>query len=168
MKKMKLFKLHTLAFFMIFFTVNAQTGKVIKIKDGDTFVILDSKLEQHTIRVADIDCPEKGQPFGKKAKWFTSNEIYGKVVTINPKDKNEPKDRWDRIIGYVIYGNNQNLSLELLKNGFAWHYKYYSDDEKMAKLEIKARNEKVGLWQMPNPINPYSWRKGERPVNYKK
>ncbi len=33
-------------------------GKVIRVKDGDTIVVLDSLFNQHTIRIADIDCPE--------------------------------------------------------------------------------------------------------------
>lgn len=145
-------------FFIILFLVvamsNAQTGKVIKIKDGDTVVILDDNYKEHTIRVADIDCPEKNQPFGKKAKWFTSDEIFGKTVIVNKKNT----DRYGRIVGYILY-DNKNLSLELLKNGLAWHYKYYSDDEYMAQLELDARKDKVGLWSVKNPINPYLWRK---------
>jgi len=34
---------------------------------------------------------------------------------------------------------NKNLSLELLKSGLAWHYKYYSKDKEMAFLENEAK-----------------------------
>tara|TARA_R110000868_G_scaffold410679_2_gene699706 strand:- start:981 stop:1442 length:462 start_codon:yes stop_codon:yes gene_type:complete len=135
----------------------SQSGVVVSIKDGDTMVILDSLKVQHTIRVADIDCPEKGQPFSEKAKDFVSDQVFGKFVTIKPKSI----DHYGRVIGFVLY-DDKNLSLELLKHGFAWHYSYYSNDQEMAELEIYARNNKIGLWIDPNPINPYKWRRGER------
>ena len=153
MKKKILF----IVLFISVCNIFAQNGKVIKIKDGDTIVVLDENNKQHTIRVADIDCPEKGQPFGTKAKEFTSNEVFGKYVKIDKKNI----DKYGRIIGYVIY-ENKNLSLELLKEGYAWHYKYYSDDIIMIDLERSARELKIGLWSDVNPINPYQWRKGIR------
>lgn len=139
------------------FCIHSQTGKVIKVKDGDTIVIIDTTNTQHTIRIADIDCPEKGQPFGTKAKNFTSDEIFGKIVTIESKGI----DRFGRTIGFVLY-NNKNLSFELLKSGLAWHYKYYSKNKEMAKIEVVAKKNKIGLWIDPNPINPYNWRRNKR------
>ena len=52
------------------------TGKVIGIKDGDTVVVLDSLNYQTTLRLAEVDCPEKSQAFGTKAKQFTSDDFY--------------------------------------------------------------------------------------------
>lgn len=76
--------LFTLLFILLLNVSFAQViaGKVVRVKDGDTIVVLDSNKEQHTIRVADIDCPEKSQPYGKKAKWFVSDEIFGKIVKV--------------------------------------------------------------------------------------
>ena len=116
-----------------FFAVSQLTGKIVKVKDGDTVVILSNGI-QHTIRVADIDCPEKGQPYSKVAKDFVLNEVAGQEVEI--KEKN--KDRYGRIVGFVLY-SGKNLSEELLKRGLAWHYKHFSDDAYLAKLEREAR-----------------------------
>lgn len=141
----------------------AQTGKVVWVEDGDTFILKDKNNVKHTIRVADIDCPETGkygkpgQPYSKSALKFTIKEIYGKIVTVTFKNY----DKRDRIVGYVTY-SNKDLGLELLKAGLAWHYKYYSDDPTMAKLETEAKENKLGLWQDLNPIQPYYWRKGQR------
>ena len=150
------FKKHFFLYlFLCFVSISiSQSGKVIKIRDGDTIVVLDDSFVEHTIRVADIDCPEKEQPFGKYAKWFTSSEVFGKSVIVKIKNK----DRYGRIVGYVLY-ENKNLSLELLKNGLAWHYKYYSKDQEMAHLEQISKTNKIGLWSDSNPINPYQWRK---------
>lgn len=55
-------------------------AKIVKVKDGDTIVALLSDNEQETLRLADVDCPENGQAFGKNAKQFTSSQVFGKTV----------------------------------------------------------------------------------------
>jgi endonuclease YncB( thermonuclease family) len=44
------------------------SGKVIGVSDGDTITLLDSNRQQHRIRLAGIDAPEKAQPFGQRSK----------------------------------------------------------------------------------------------------
>jgi endonuclease YncB( thermonuclease family) len=77
----------------------SQNGKVVAIKDGDTIVLLDSLNQEHIIRVTDIDCPERGQPFSAKAKEFVSAEVFLKKVSVQKKDT----DRYGRIIGFVLF-----------------------------------------------------------------
>ena len=43
-------------------------GRVVSIADGDTFTLLTPGKDQVKIRVAEIDAPESGQPYGNKAK----------------------------------------------------------------------------------------------------
>ena len=53
----------------------------------------------------------------------------------------------------ISYSNdNKYLSSELVRNGMAWHYKRYSKSKELADLEIKAREEKIGLWSDPSSI----------------
>lgn len=73
------------------------SGKVVAVTDGDTIKVMhEGKAEK--IRLYGIDCPEKKQPFGNKAKQFTSDLAFGKIVTIRDKGK----DRYGRTIGEVI------------------------------------------------------------------
>ncbi len=130
------------------------TGKVIKIKDGDTFVLLTLKKEEFTIRLAEIDCPESGQDFGKNAKQFLSNLIFSKNVNC----KITTIDSYGRSIAKV-YVEGLYVSEELIKNGWAWHYKKYSTSEKLAVLEYEARKSKIGLWSVPGAVAPWEWRK---------
>ncbi len=140
------------------FTSFAQTftGKVITIKDGDTVVVLDSLKQSTTLRLAEIDCPEKAQPFGNKAKQFTSSQVYQVTVRYVVTDI----DRYGRAIAMIYYGDdNKYLSAELVRYGMAWHYKRYSKSKELADLEIQARENKIGLWSDPNPIMPSEWRR---------
>ncbi len=40
---------------------DSLTGKVVKITGGDTLYVLDAEYEQHKIRLAGIDAPERKQ-----------------------------------------------------------------------------------------------------------
>jgi endonuclease YncB( thermonuclease family) len=62
-------------------------GKVVRVIDGDTVVILDQNNEQHKIRLQGIDAPERKQAFGKKSTKFLADAIAGKNVDVGFKKK---------------------------------------------------------------------------------
>lgn len=132
-----------------------QTYKVIGIKDGDTVSLLVDGKPQ-SVRLAHIDCPEKKQPFGTKAKEMLSRLCFGKYVKLAGGGK---ADRNKRLIAELILPNGINVNKTMVKNGLAWHYKRYSKDESYAKLEIEAKKKKLGLWKEKNQIAPWNWRK---------
>lgn len=131
--------------------------KVIGIKDGDTFVVLMDGEEQ-VVRLAHIDCPEKKQPFGARAKAFVSDQAFDKYVSLAHNNK---YDRNHRLIAEVILSDGRNLNKELLKNGLAWHFKKYSHDTTYAVLENKARRARVGIWGDRSSIAPWEWRQSK-------
>lgn len=147
--------------FIISFFADAQAlslrGKVVAVKDGDTFKVLYNNRE-HTIRLAHIDCPEKKQPFGTKAKQYASALCFGKNVLVKSDGKT---DRNGRIIG-EIFVENICVNKELVNRGLAWHFKKYSKSKEYAQLEHSARQLRVGLWSDPRAIAPWDWRKGFR------
>ena len=137
-----------------FFCFAQTTAKVIGIKDGDTVVVLLGDNIQKTIRLAEVDCPETGQPFGKNAKQFTSSQIFGKNIEFIETDT----DRYGRTIAKVYYNNGKYLSAEIIKNGFGWWYYRYSTNKGLNVLENEASRDKIGLWSDPNAIPPWEWR----------
>lgn len=134
------------------------TGKVVGIMDGDTFKFLTPDSTLIRVRLANIDCPEKKQPFSARATEFTSKAIFGKTVTIHVQSK----DRYRRYISNVTYDDSLSLCHELVKNGLAWHYVKFSKDKDLQQMEDKARKSKLGLWQDPNPIAPWEWRESKK------
>ncbi len=151
---MKFIKLTVLLFC---FSLYSQSGKVIKIKDGDTVVVLDSLGNQTTLRLAEVDCPESSQAFGNRAKQFTANEVGNKIITY----KVDSKDRYGRSIAKVFY-DGKYLSKEIIKNGFGWHYKQYSISKELAQIEISAKKNSLGLWKDKAPVPPWEFRKLKR------
>ena len=132
------------------------TAKVVGIKDGDTVVVLDSLNNQTTLRLAEVDCPEKSQPFGTKAKQFTSDQIYLKTIKYVVTDT----DRYGRSIAMIYYDvDNKYLSAVIIKAGMGWHYKRYSKSKELTFFEDNAKKNKIGLWIDNNPIEPSEWRK---------
>ncbi len=130
------------------------TGRVVGVADGDTITVL-TKGKPIRIRLHGIDCPEKRQAFGNRAKQFTSRLTYGKAVTV----KDLGQDRYGRTIADVILPDGRSLNRELVKAGFAWWYwRYAPDDETLAQLEREARGAKRGLWADPHAVPPWEWR----------
>lgn len=140
--------------FIPFFSFSQSTVKVIGIKDGDTILVLDGDNIQKILRLAEVDCPESGQPFGKNAKQFTASLIFGKMV----KYYAVSTDRYDRTIAKVYLMNGNYLSAEIIRAGFGWWYERYSDDLSLEKLHNDAKYKKLGLWADNKAISPYQWR----------
>ena len=144
---------------------NGKEGKCVGVKDGDTIVVVIDGI-QTTIRLAEIDCPEKRQAFGQRAKKFTSDMCFGKEVSVVEKNK----DRYGRTIGIVYINDNTILNKELVRAGMAWRYIQYSEDEEYGTLEKQARAAKIGLWADENPEAPWEFRKERKgtPTHQKK
>ena len=139
-------------------------GKVIRVADGDTLTILIEPIKlDMPIRLAGIDAPEKGMPFGQVSKKSLSDLAFGKVATVL-WDK---KDKYGRIVGKVLI-DGQDVNLEQVKQGLAWHFKEYQDEQSpddraaYAKAEVEASAQRVGLWQDKDPTPPWAWRKAKR------
>ncbi|MEZ5008415.1 MAG: thermonuclease family protein [Chitinophagales bacterium] len=133
-----------------------QTGKVVKIKDGDSIVVLDSLNQQIEIRLAYIDAPEYGQDFSKVSKKYLSDLIFDKQVIYKPV---QAPDRYGRIIGEVRLADGTIVNQKMVQDGMAWHYVQYSGGRTYEKLEQEARSKYLGIWGFAEPIAPWEYRK---------
>ena len=131
-------------------------AKIIGIVDGDTADILYHKL-QIRIRLEHIDAPEKRgkQAYGNAAKKVLSDLCFGQMVTITSTGE---FDRYGRLIGEIFNEEGVNVNKEMVRLGYAWHFKKYSDDISYDKLEKEAREQRKGLWQEKNAIAPWDFR----------
>lgn len=149
-----------LVLFLIVFTslnlLSAEIrGLVVGVSDGDTITVLDDMDKgRFRIRLYGIDAPEKKQDFGQKAKQYLSSRLFRKSVVIRYKEI----DRYGRIVGKVYLGHIE-INLEMLQNGYAWHYKNYDNSEEYSQAEINARKKGIGLWSLKNPVPPWNFRK---------
>lgn len=135
----------------------ALKAKIIRIVDGDTAELLYNEELPLMLRLQHIDAPEKrgNQPFGKKAKIILSDLCFGPEVTILTDGD---FDMGGRLIGEIINEEGLNVNKEMVRLGYAWHFKKYSIDKSYDALEQDARHLKRGLWQESDAITPWDFR----------
>ena len=146
-------------FFCLVFFFTQAYGKTIfgkvKIIDGDTIHIDNNKIRLHG-----IDAPETNQTCTKndliwncgiQSTKFLKKLIGNQEVTCITSGK----DKYKRYIG-VCYRDSLNLNREMVLNGWAIAYRYYSLD--YAKEEEQAKLDKVGIWSGEFE-DPYLFRK---------
>ncbi len=136
------------------------SGRVVHVADGDTITVLDASNQQHKIRLSGIDAPERKQAYGKASGKHLADLVAGKPVSVEWSKH----DKYQRIVGKVLQ-NGQDVCLEQIKAGMAWHYKHYEKEQapedrvSYAAAEDEARNSRVGLWKDANPMPPWEWRR---------
>lgn len=135
-------------------TPNVIEGKVVAITDGDTLIILMDK-KQYKIRLAEIDTPERAQPYGSKAKEILSGLVFGKEVTARVQDI----DRYGRYVARIYLGEF-DVCREMVSLGAAWVYRQYLKDKALLEVEAEAKQAMRGLWSLPETQNipPWKWR----------
>ncbi len=130
---------------------------VIAVTDGDTIKVRcgsEGAYEQVKIRLAEIDAPEKKQPFGEQSKQSLSQMCFGKQAEIRP----QTKDRYGRTVARVTCGGVDS-NKEQIARGMAWVYVKYVKDKSLYAVQKSARDAHTGLWVDPDPIEPWNWRK---------
>lgn len=131
------------------------SGTVISVTDGDTIKVMHNG-QPEKIRLNGIDAPEHDQAFGQKAKTFTSDCCFGKIVTV----EGNKRDRYGRTIGEIVLPNGIDVNHEIMKAGLAWWFrKYAPHDSDLEQLEQSARDRHVGLWADAHPVAPWDFRR---------
>ena len=138
---------------MMFFDVGF--ADVLKVIDGDTIVLNGEK-----IRFSGIDTPEIKQKCIKNdQKVFcgvlAKKLLLEKIGNKTPKCIREGKDIYKRTLAECFI-NGESLSVFLVRNGYAFAYRKYSD--KFIKEEEFAKKNKNGLWSMKFEY-PWDFRK---------
>lgn len=138
--------------------------RVSYVYDGDTVKLQSLQSGQEIkLRITDIDAPERNQSYGKQSRRALIKLCKGEHIHV--KTELDGSDQYNRHLGN-LYCNDVNVSLYLLEQGLAWHNVKYSSDVQMRLAAAKARSQKVGLWQHPNPMPPWLWRQKYLPRSF--
>lgn len=148
-----------IALSLIFLTFNVQADRtlscrVVKISDGDTFTCLTNNHKQLKVRLAEIDAPERAQPFGTKSRRILGQLVYKKQVTLRISGY----DRYRRLLATVYNAQQENINLKMVQSGMAWAYVGYMKNPVYLEAQQQAQRAKIGLWRDAHPIPPAQFR----------
>lgn len=146
------------------------TGRVVGVADGDTVTVLDTEHQQHKIRVAGIDAPEKKQPFGQRSKANLSALVFNREVDV----VGDKRDRYGRTVAKIMVAKvdcrtpncprTEDAGLRQIEAGLAWWYRKYAKEQSpqdraiYEAAESNARTRAIGLWLEREPVPPWEWR----------
>ncbi len=132
-----------------------QFVNIIRVIDGDTFVIFNIYGSEEKIRFIGINAPEsrnsgkkKKEEFGEESKKYLTDLLKGAKVRL--EFDVQRIDRYGRTLAYVYLENGTFLNEYLVKMGYA-QVATYPPNVKYKELFIEvqryAREHKTGLWK---------------------
>ena len=129
------------------------SGTVTKVIDGDRLVVRDAANKRYTVRLAEIDAPERNQPFFAEARQSLTELCYRKEAKVEWSERDAKK----RYIGYVTCAG-KDANAEQLRRGMAWASpRSTKPTSGLYELETYARLRRIGLWADDNAIAPWQW-----------
>lgn len=133
-------------------------GQVIGVVGGDVITLVDAQQREHRLRLAFIDAPALGQPFGDEAQSALSSMVLGRQVEaqvrgIAPNGVAEVE---------VVERHGHLVNVELVRRGLAWRNYIdvqanpYRGQYQAALLE--AQEARQGLWSQDRVEAPRDYR----------
>jgi micrococcal nuclease len=130
-------------------------AEVVAVSDGDTaHVMLEGRKTR--VRLAEVDAPEHGQPFGQRSEQSLRELVWKKTVRLSWREV----DRHGRPIVRITV-DGVDVSEEQVRRGMAWVYRRYSRDAALLSIEREARERRRGLWADPHAVPPWEWRRSK-------
>lgn len=132
---------------------------VVTVADGDTVTVLhqtDAGPRQVRVRLTEIDAPERGQPWGTRARQALADKVFRRTVRVATSGN----DRYGRLLARLQVGG-RDINREMVREGHAWVYRRYATENWLPD-EAAARSSGLGLWASSSSVAPWEWRRGER------
>ncbi len=135
-------------------------GRVVKVSNGDTIVVIDHAQQPHRIRMRAVDAPESGQPFGRRSRESLAGLVGGRAVRVRA----DSSDRYGRDLG-IVYLGDLDINQVQLERGMAWWYRSHAGEQTARdrvdyrRAEQTARARRLGVWSSPRPVPPWIWRR---------
>ena len=130
---------------------------IVAIADGDTLTARCGEpgaYQQVKVRLAEIDAPEKAQPFGNRSRQSLAQLCHQQEATI----RTEKRDRYGRSVARVEC-QGRDASAHQVATGMAWAFTRYLTDPEIKRLQDAARAAGLGLWADQEPVAPWEWRR---------
>src|SRR5262245_55126126 len=134
-------------------SAGGDPGTVLRAVDGDTLVVrLGARDEK--VRLIGVDTPESVDPrrpveaYGKEASAFTKRLAEGKSVRLQGETGTGDRDKYGRLLRYVLLPDGTLLNAEIVRQGYGHAYLRYpfARMDEFRALEREARARGLGMW----------------------
>jgi endonuclease YncB( thermonuclease family) len=124
------------------------------VQDGDSAVLCCDEGKKFTVRLLDIDAPEKHQPYAEESRAKLKKLLINKELTL----LGVKRDRYGRRL-VMIEVNGENINDTMVRSGAAWVWRF-SKSKKLRALQRQAKEQNLGLWALPEAQrqDPWHWR----------
>jgi micrococcal nuclease len=134
-------------------------GIVIVVIDGDTVLFRPDHYGAASraflkIRLADIDAPEKDQPYGEASARALEAWVLNQHVVVDTV----ATDVYGRTIARIRVGALP-VNVEMVRQGLAWASTWSRSNAALMDAQRAARHARRGLWLDDSPTPPWVWRR---------
>lgn len=136
-------------------------GLAVEIHDGKTLSV-ENAGRRIKVVLKSADVPEADQPYADVARQHLSDLVLGKAVTVEYMGLAP-----GAVFIAKVYCGDRDISLQMIRDGVAWFTERDASDLSDAdramftEAEQAARIERRGLWQDPNAVAPWEWRRAK-------
>ena len=141
----------------VFIRYEPGSYAVKAFRDGDTIVVNMGGVEE-TVRFIGVDTPETHKPdapvqcYGQEASDYTKKRIGSSRVRLVADKLTTNRDRYNRLLRYIVLEDGTYLNYELIQKGYAFAYDFpFANSRKYNDAEAIAEKAKVGLWKQCAP-----------------
>jgi len=130
--------------------------KITRVVDGDTYNILLAD-EEDTVRLVGINTPEKKGPYrqeecyGKEATQYAQKWLNQEACFV-PDGGPVERDKYNRLLGYLVLRDRGDIGEDLIKNGFGkvyiFHGRDFKNKKKYQQNQEEAKKDVLGIWKV--------------------
>lgn len=148
---------------------------VERVVDGDTVRARRSRDNALIkVRLQGIDAPETRQEGGPEARAVLAALLTGTGYAEGSGPlqvwlRQHGRDKYERTLGTLYVARERvpdlpwlDANREMVRLGYAWHYRQYSSDAALEAAERDARASRRGIFAGGEPQPPWEWRRAHR------
>lgn len=134
-----------------------ESARVVWVSDGDTITVRIGSVKEK-VRLIGIDTPELGdarhwwRDLAFEARDYARKRVKGRTVTLTRDPAVDDRDKYGRLLRYVILDDGTNFNEEMIRRGYAAAYTRFrfSLASRFKATEKEARRERLGRWATPS------------------
>ena len=131
-------------------TRDLPASPVLKVVDGDTVHVLVDGVDE-TVRIIGINTPETDECWGSEATQAAVRMLDGATVTLIADPTQSDRDRYGRLLRYVVLPDGSDFGLRMISDGNADEYTYddpYANQQSYRDADAAAAAAGEGLWNV--------------------